>query len=141
VSRCGARIATVLAAMLVGCARERPAPPGGGAWMRPAEQGSSSAIYVTLRNPTSDTAIVTGVEVDVAGNARMHRSVDSNGTARMVPLDTLVIPPRDSAVFAERGLHIMVMGLRAALVPGDTVVARIRMRSSRVDTLRVVVRG
>jgi len=108
--------------------------------MRPAEQGASSAVYFTLRNSGPDTLVLTGVEIDVAAMATIHRSTDTNGMASMVPQDSVIVPPNDSAVFAERGLHIMAMDLHAALRAGDTVATRLRFRSGRVDTLRVPVR-
>lgn len=136
-----ARALVAALATLAACRAERPAPPAGTPWMRPAEQGASSAIYFTLRNPGADTLVLVGVEVDVAGNAMLHRSMDHDGMASMMHVDSVVIPPHDSAVLAERGLHVMATGLRAALVVGDTVVVRLLLHPApRVDTLRVVVR-
>jgi periplasmic copper chaperone A len=108
--------------------------------MRPAQVGESSAIYFTFRNRGADTAVLIGVEVDVASNATMHRSMGQNNMASMAPIDSLVVAPNDSVVFEERGLHVMATGMRAPLAVGDTVVARLRMRSTRVDTIRVAVR-
>jgi copper(I)-binding protein len=128
--------------LLVGCsttAREKPKgsePPH----MRPALVGESSAIYFTFRNVGADTAVLIGVEVDVASNATMHRSMERDNMASMAPVDSIIVAPNDSVVFAERGLHVMATGLRAPLVVGDTVVARLRLRSARVDTIRVAVR-
>jgi periplasmic copper chaperone A len=108
--------------------------------MRAALVGESSAIYFTFRNTTADTAVLIGVEVDVASNATMHRSMEQNNMASMAPIDSLIVAPNDSVVFEERGLHVMATGLRAPLAVGDTVVARLLLRSARVDTIRVAVR-
>jgi periplasmic copper chaperone A len=108
--------------------------------MRPALVGESSAIYFTFRNTGADTAVLIGVEVDVASNATMHRSMEQNNMASMAPIDSLIVAPSDSVVFEERGLHVMATGLRAPLSVGDTVVARLLLRSARVDTIRVAVR-
>jgi periplasmic copper chaperone A len=108
--------------------------------MRPAEQGASSAVYFMLRNPSADTLVLQSVEIDVAGSVSLHRSTESGGMSSMVPVDSLVILPQDSVAFVERGLHIMASDLHTALRLGDTVVARLRYRSARVDTLRIPVR-
>ncbi len=108
--------------------------------MRPAEQGASSALYFTLRNPGADTLVLLGADIDVAGSAGIHQSMDEGGMASMHPLDSLVVLPGDSAVLSERGLHVMANGLRAPLAAGDTVAVRLRFRGTRVDTLRVLVR-
>ena len=107
--------------------------------MRPAEQGASSAVYFTLRNTGTEPLVLYGAEIDVAGNTTIHRSIDVDGMASMVLEDTVVVAPGTSVRFAERGLHLMATGLRAALVVGDTVVVRLKIRPARIDTLRVPV--
>lgn len=108
--------------------------------MRPAEQGASSAVYFRLRNPGADTLVLRAVEIDVAGAVSLHRSMTDNDMSSMVPVDSVVVLPHDSVSFEERGLHVMASDLVTALKVGDTVVARLRYRSSRVDTLRIPVR-
>jgi periplasmic copper chaperone A len=108
--------------------------------MRPAEQGAASAVYFTMRNPGAAPLIIYGVEIDVAGDASIHQSMDHNGMASMMRRDSVVVPANDSVAFAERGLHIMASNLVTALHVGDTVVARLLIRPSRIDTLRVPVR-
>lgn len=117
-----------------------PKDRSGAPYMRPAEQGGSSAVYFMLRNPSADTVVLQGVEIDVAGLVSLHRSMDSGGMSSMVPVDSLVVAPGDSVEFAERGLHIMASDLHTALHAGDTVVARLRFRPTRVDILRIPVR-
>jgi periplasmic copper chaperone A len=127
--------------LLCGCGAEQRSVKGDtGAHMRPAPQGASSALYFTLRNPSIDTLVLYGVEIDVAGKASIHRSMNHNDMASMQQQDSIVIPPRDSVVFAERGLHIMADELVTAVSVGDTVVARLLLRKARVDTIRVAVR-
>ncbi|MCU0626375.1 MAG: copper chaperone PCu(A)C [Gemmatimonadaceae bacterium] len=122
------------AALLAACAEPAEAPPPG-PWMRPGLVGEMSAAYFTVPNAGSDTLRLTGVEIDAAAHASFHRTIDSAGTARMVAQDTIAIAPRDSAVLAPRGLHVMAHGLRVPLAAGDTVV--IRVFTSRRDTLLV----
>ena len=108
--------------------------------MRAAEQGAASAVYFMLRNPSPDTLVLHGVEIDVAGGVAIHRSTDTNGMAGMVMQDSVIVPPQDSVAFQERGLHVMATNLHTALRVGDTVVVRLLLQKSRVDTLRVPVR-
>ena len=108
--------------------------------MRAAEQGAVSAVYFMLRNPSADTLVLHGVEIDVAGGVSIHRSIDTNGMAAMVMQDSVVVMPGDSVAFQERGLHVMATNLHTALRAGDTVVVRLRLQKDRVDTLRVAVR-
>ena len=135
-------------AALAACSVERRVPtsdtttaaigPDGepvGPWLRSAAVGEMSAAYFTVPNAGPDTLRITGVEVDAAESASLHRTVDSAGAIRMVGIDTLAIAPGDSAVLAPRGLHVMLHGMRVPATPGDTIV--IRLFSSRADTITV----
>lgn len=128
--------------LTAGCgAKPEPAPPRPlEPHMRAAEQGGASAVYFMLRNPSPDTMVLHGVQIDVAGAVSIHRSTDTKGMAGMVMQDSVVVPPHDSVAFQERGLHVMATNLHAALNVGDTVVVRLLLQRSRVDTLRVPVR-
>jgi periplasmic copper chaperone A len=108
--------------------------------MRPAEQGASSAVYFRMRNPAPSALVIYGVEIDVAGDATMHQSMDHNGMASMMKQDSVIVPANDSVDFAERGLHVMASNLHTSLAVGDTVVMRVLVRPARVDTVRVPVR-
>ena len=134
----------LLIASLIGVAACRAAKQeldtSGAPQMRPAEQGASSAVYFTMRNPSAEPLVLYGVEIDVAAGASIHRSMDHNGMARMVAQDSVIVPADGSVAFAERGLHVMATNLHTALRIGDTVVVRILIRPARVDTLRVPVR-
>ena len=127
--------------MLTGCSAGRaPAVDASAPHMRPAELGASSALYFTLRNPGTDTLVLLAAEIDVAASAGIHQSMDHEGMASMPHVDSVLVLPRDSVRFSERGLHVMANGLHAPLLVGDTVAVRLRFRGSRVDTVRVLVR-
>lgn len=128
------------AAALTGCGSKGDEAAISTPYMRPAELGAASALYFLVQNPTADTLVLTGVEIDVAEQAGFHQSIDRDGMASMQPVDSLVLPPGDSVRFAERGLHVMATGLRAPLGIGDTVAVRLLYRGTRVDTVRVLVR-
>ncbi len=139
---------TLLLAPLAACSLERRVPTSDtttaavgadgapvGPWIRSAGVGEMTAAYFTLPNAGPDTLRIVTVEVDAAESASIHRTVDSAGTVRMLPQDTLAIAPGDSAVLAPRGLHVMVHGMRVAAAPGDTIV--LRLLSTAADTLLV----
>jgi hypothetical protein len=141
-------VPALLVATLAACSVERRVPtsdtttaaigPDGepsGPWLRSAGVGEMSAAYFVIPNAGADTLRITGVEVDAAESASLHRTIDSAGTVRMVAQDTLTIAPGDSAVLAPRGLHVMLHGMRVPAAPGDTIV--IRLFSTRADTLTV----
>lgn len=143
----------VLALGTAGCARERPAPAdrervGDGpilrdAWSRPATAGADGALYFTLANPGRDTLVAVGAQSDVAGATSLHESMQMGQGAgammRMTPLARVVVPPRDSVVFAPLGKHAMLEGLRRPLAVGDSVPFALAVtRGGLPDTLRTI---
>jgi periplasmic copper chaperone A len=135
------RLLIGLLAGVVACrAAKKDDDRSGAPHMRPAEQGASSAVYFTMRNPSAEPLVLYGVEIDVAAEASIHQSMDHNGMASMVAQDSVIVPANGSVAFAERGLHVMATNLHTALRVGDTVAVRILIRPARVDTLRVPVR-
>jgi copper(I)-binding protein len=131
----------LLLAVLPACRAKKAAADASGApHMRPAEQGASSAVYFTMKNPGAEPLVIYGVEIDVAAESSIHQSMDRNGMASMARQDSVIVPANGSVAFAERGLHVMASNLHTALNAGDTVVVRLLIRPARVDTLRVPVR-
>ena len=131
----------MLLVVLPACGAKKAAEDTSGApHMRPAEQGASSAVYFTMKNAAAAPLVIYGVEIDVAAEASIHQSMDRNGMASMAMQDSVMIPANGSVAFAERGLHVMATNLHTALNAGDTVVVRLLIRPTRVDTLRVPVR-
>lgn len=131
----------MLLVVLPACgAKKAAADTSGAPHMRPAEQGASSAVYFTMKNPAAEPLVIYGVEIDVAAESSIHQSMDRNGLASMAMQDSVMIPANGSVAFAERGLHVMATNLHTALNAGDTVVVRLLIRPARVDTLRVPVR-
>ena len=131
-----------IAFVLTACRGGEPVadPNAGAPRMRPGAQGESSALYFTMQNPDSLPLVLYGVEIDVAGEASFHNSMDHNGMATMATVDSVVVPAHGSVAFVERGLHVMATDLHTAINVGDTVVARILIRPARVDTLRATIR-
>jgi periplasmic copper chaperone A len=132
---------TLSVVLVTSCSkREQPVPVDNTPHARPADQGASTAIYFVLRNPAPDTMVLYGVEIDAAGGATIHRSMEADDMASMSPVDSVIVPPGDSVRFAPRGLHVMASNLVTPFRSGDTVVVRLRLRPARVDTMRVAIR-
>lgn len=135
---CG--IGTVLALTACRGGKAEVDSNAGAPHMRPGAQGESSALYFTMKNSDSLPLVLYGVEIDVAGESSFHNSMDHNGMATMAKVDSVIVPAHGSVVFAERGLHVMATDLHTAVTVGDTIVARLLIRPTRVDTIRAAIR-
>jgi copper(I)-binding protein len=90
------------------------------AWVRIPPPGADlAAVYFTVRNVSPHTVIIEGAEAPPAGMAMLHESRISNGKLEMRMLDTVVIAPGQSVLFAPNGRHLMLHGLTRKLLVGE----------------------
>lgn len=101
----------------------------GKAWARPTVHGAhAGAIYLTLDNPGADDALV-AIDTDVADTAAVHESTVVDGIARMRPVpDGVPLPAHQAVTLRPEGLHIMIMGLKRQLLPGELFPATLHFR-------------
>lgn len=90
------------------------------AWARAtAAQAKNGAAYFTLLN-TGPADTLTGASTSVADSAELHRTTEQNGVMQMRPVQSVPVPSGKITTFAPGGLHVMLMGLKQQLKPGDT---------------------
>ncbi|GIX35587.1 MAG: hypothetical protein KatS3mg126_1366 [Lysobacteraceae bacterium] len=117
-----------------------------GAWIRSAPPGASMlAGYATLRNAGRSPITVRGARSAAFAAVELHQTVESDGIARMRPLDALRIEPGASVRLEPGGRHLMLMQPRQAIAAGDApelvfelegggeVVARFEVRAGAPD--------
>jgi copper(I)-binding protein len=83
----------------------------------------TSAVYMTITNPTdSDDALVAAI-TDVAGIVEIHESMlGDNDVMMMRPVDGgIPIPATESQELRPGGFHVMLLDLPAAIEAGDTI--------------------
>lgn len=91
--------------------------------------------YFVLHNRGALADTLVEVSADWADHGMIHETREEEGRVRMAHVPRLAVPPADSVVLRPGGLHLMLMGLSAMPVPGDTVAWVLRMSSGA--TLRV----
>jgi copper(I)-binding protein len=110
-----------------------------GAWARPAPEGETAAVYLTIDNTTGSTARVVEGETAAAARVELHRTVIDDDVARMQSLDTLDIPPNDTLRIEPPGTHLMLIDLQRDLVEGTTFPLTLAFESGETTTLDVLV--
>lgn len=89
------------------------------AWSRAMPAGATGVVYLTVTaGGAPDT--LTGVASPVAAAAGLHRSTDEGGVMKMRPVASLPVLPGKPVTLAPGGYHIMLMGLKQALVAGTS---------------------
>ena len=107
------------------------------AWIPQPPPGTGvAAAYFTLRNDSHAPAVLVAVSSPLAGDTMLHETTVVGGMSRMRMVARLTVPPHGSVTLRPDGLHVMLLSLKQALIPGETVPLVLRFASGR--EIRVV---
>jgi|TARA_R110002124_G_scaffold11529_1_gene54683 copper(I)-binding protein len=111
-----------------------------GAWCRPTPNGArTGACYLTLRSSAGDR--LTGVATPVSTATQIHTMTMENDVMRMSELaEGLPLPAEQAVTLAPGGEHLMLVGLTAPLVAGQTVALSLGFEKSPAMTVQAEVR-
>ena len=134
------RIALLIAAMLWGA----PAAwaDGGltikGAYVPPTIPGQDNGVaFMRLVNSGDGPAFLVGGESTEAEAVELHSHTMEGGMMRMRQVDRIEVPAHSAVTLEPGGLHLMLIGLKRELKPGDDV--DIRLDLDDRSTMNVVV--
>jgi copper(I)-binding protein len=133
-----------LAAALLAAApalAQAPAVEVTDAWARAtAPTMKAGGAYMTLTGKGAPDRLV-GASTPVARMTELHRTVNDNGVMKMLPVDGIGLKPGETVEFKPGGYHVMLMGLRQQLKPGDTFPLTLTFANSPPQTVTVTVGG
>jgi copper(I)-binding protein len=90
------------------------------AFTRAAAVGGVGGAFVTVAN-TGAADRLTGVASPDAAKAELHESLTDNGVMKMRPVSGIDVPAGATVKLAPGGYHIMLIGLKHALVAGEAI--------------------
>ena len=97
-------------------------------------QVPNGAAYMTIMTEGREVDRLLAVETVVARRAELHSHLMDGGIMRMRPVDAVEIAPGEPAMLQPGGLHVMLMGLKAPLVEGETfALTLVFERAGRVE--------
>ncbi|HTW74291.1 MAG TPA: copper chaperone PCu(A)C [Steroidobacteraceae bacterium] len=105
------------------------------AWIRWLPANLPAGGYLTLSNPSARTVSLVGASSPDYGSVMLHRSLEHNGTSRMVPVAHIDVAPHSTLSFASLGYHLMLMRPRTSITPGDHVPVTLRFADGRSMTV------
>jgi copper(I)-binding protein len=127
-------------AALAGAAAQAAAPPRvavSDAWVRGTVEGQTgSGAY--LRLTSSADAQLVGASSPVADKVEIHEMREVGNTMTMRAIDHLALPA-GRTVALEHGMHVMLIGLKRALRPGQTVALQLHLLDARGKAFQVEV--
>ena len=111
-------------------------------WARASIAGvPNAAVYGSFSNPGKQAIAIVGVSSQVAKSAMIHKTETKDGMVSMVPMKSLSVGPGQSRVCKPGKCHIMLMGLKRPLKPGDQFKLTLKLSSGRSQVVDVKVGG
>lgn len=94
--------------------------------------------FLTIENTGTEPDRLVSATSDIAGETQIHEMAMQGDVMKMRPLaDGLEIPAGETVVLAPGGFHIMFMGLKQALVEGETIT--VTLTFEKAGTVDVVL--
>jgi copper(I)-binding protein len=101
-----------------------PTPAAKGVVITNAEArvaGANGVVYLDVLNNTDQADALVKAETDVA-TAELHETtIDANQVMHMEPTPKVALPVGETINFKPGGKHIMLIGLKKELAPGDKI--------------------
>ena len=111
------------------------------AWARATAPGVEvGAAYMVIKGGSRPDRLV-GASSTRADMVHLHDVVEEDGVAKMRSTESVEIPAGQRVELAPKGRHLMLMGLDAPLVAGQTFTIMLRFADSAEQTVTVTVRA
>jgi copper(I)-binding protein len=112
------------------------------AWSRAtAASAKVGALYLTVANSGAEADHLLAVSTEVAERCELHLSATSGDVMTMQRVDKVEVPAGGAAIFAPKGAHVMLMGLKAPLKKGTSFSAILHFEQAGDVTVEVTVQG
>ncbi len=111
----------MLAAGLQYALAAQPAITVSDAWVRVVPGSEVAAAYFTVTNDGQQPVVVVGVISPLATGAMIHETTLTGTQSAMRPRAQVPIAAHASLQLTPGGMHVMLMGLKQPLKPGDPV--------------------
>jgi copper(I)-binding protein len=133
-------VPTLALAIAAAAAHAGDAPVVTGAWSRATPPGVSvGAAYLVITGGDKDDRL-TGASSERAEMVELHEVVEEDGVAKMRPTEEVEVPAGKRVELAPKGRHLMLMGLDAPLVAGQTYALVLKFAESGEQKVSVTVR-
>jgi len=103
----------------------------GAPWTRPASAGGIGVGYAKIANTGTEPDVLLSASSDAAERVELHETtISPEGVASMKKIDSAEIAPGQSIELKPGGLHLMLIGLKAATKEGDKVKATLNFKKA-----------
>ena len=99
----------------------------------------NGVAYLTIVNRGREADRLVSVTSPVARKAALHNHIVEGDIVKMRPVEAITVHPGTPAVLKPGGLHIMLMGLHAPLMQGQTFVLTLTFEQAGTVDVEVAV--
>jgi periplasmic copper chaperone A len=117
-------------AVQVGDAYARAVPPG----------QTNSAMFMELTNDSGADQKLVGAESPVCDAAELHTHLMQGGMMKMRRIENIDLPAGKTVALQPGGLHVMLIGLKKQLVPGESVDLTLTFADGSHESVKAPVR-
>ena len=101
---------------------------------------SSAAVYFTISNTGTADRII-AISTPAAKQAMIHESKIVDDIATMAMLDAIEMPSGGTITMSQGGLHVMLTGLKAPLLEGESLKLDVTFEKAGVLKIEVPITG
>jgi len=131
-------VVLIVAVILTACGGEKSVQVAD-VWARPGLSGGNSSVYFVIDNSMAEEDVLLSASSDVAQAVELHMSM-MDGDAMQMKMQHNVPIPAGKTEFKPGGLHVMLIGLKDDLKPGDTFAVTLSFETAGEQVLSVLVR-
>lgn len=104
----------------------------------------NSAAFMTLVNTADKPDALIKAEGDVAErvelHTHLHKTIDGRMVMQMRPVEKMDIPAKGTTQLKPGGLHVMLIGVKRPLKPGDSFTLKLIFQNAAPVTITVPVK-
>lgn len=100
----------------------------------------NSAAFMQLQNKSSSKHAIVKAESPVARLVQLHTHIMEGGIMKMRPVKQIDVPAQGSTTLKPGGLHVMFIGLKSQLKPGQSVPVTLHFEDGSKTTIHAPVR-
>jgi periplasmic copper chaperone A len=102
--------------------------------------GGTGAVYVTLTNSGAQADSLISASSDAAQTVELHEVKNEGGVMKMRPVQAIEVPAKGKRELKPGSYHIMLMGLKQDLKPGDKIAVTLKFEHGGEVPVEAVVK-
>ena len=98
-----------------------------------------SAAFMTLTNNADTDLAVIGAESSVAKAVELHNNRMTDGKMKMRQVNQIDLPANQTTELKPGGQHVMLIGLKRALVEGETIDLKLNFSDGSSESMEIPI--